>query len=171
MRIGVDVGTVRVGVARTDPDGLLAVPVATLQRPKAVAAPRTDLLALVDLVREYGPLELVVGLPVALDGREGLSAASVRSYVADLHTALAAAGCDVDVRLVDERLTTAAATKDLRAAGRTARSGRSVVDQAAAVIIVQHALDSERSTGNAPGTVIEATTPRHASDHPVEDPA
>ena len=79
IRIGIDVGSVRVGVARTDPEGTLAVPVATLARPKAVAAPRTDLTGIADLVEEYEPLELVVGLPLTLDGLEGPAAIAVRA--------------------------------------------------------------------------------------------
>ena len=155
IRIGVDVGSVRVGVSRTDPDGLLAVPVATLARPKAVAAPRTDLDGVADLVGEYEPLEVVVGLPVTLDGTEGPATAAVRAWVADLHRVLARRGTPAPVRLVDERMTTAAVTKELRAAGRDARSSRAVVDQAAAVMIVQHALDAERATGAPPGTLAE----------------
>ena len=154
IRIGIDVGSVRVGVARTDPDGLLAVPVATLTRPAAKAA-RSDLLALVDLVAEYEPLEVVVGLPIALDGTEGLAAAAVRVYAGDLLGMRRARGVGVPVRLIDERMTTAEATRGLQAAGRDSRSGRSVIDQAAAVIIVQHALDSERATGTPPGTLLD----------------
>jgi len=161
VRIGVDVGSVRVGVARSDPDGMLAVPVATLRRPAAKAAARSDLIALVDLVAEYEPLELVVGLPIGLDGTEGPAAAAVRVYAADLVGMLRARGLGVPVRLIDERMTTAEATRGLQAAGRDSRSGRSVIDQAAAVIIVQHALDSERGTGTPPGTVLD----------PPEDPA
>ena len=155
IRIGIDVGSVRVGVARTDPDGLLAVPVATLTRPAAKTAARSDLLALVDLVAEYEPLEVVVGLPIALDGTEGLAAAAVRVYAADLLGMLRARGVGVPVRLIDERMTTAEATRGLQAAGCDSRSGRSVIDQAAAVIIVQHALDSERATGTPPGTLLD----------------
>ena len=161
VRIGVDVGSVRVGVARSDPDGMLAVPVDTLRRPAAKAAARSDLIALVDLVAEYEPLELVVGLPIGLDGTEGPAAAAVRVYAADLVGMLRARGLGVPVRLIDERMTTAEATRGLQAAGRDSRSGRSVIDQAAAVIIVQHALDSERGTGTPPGTVLD----------PPEDPA
>ena len=87
-----DVGSVRVGVSRTDPDGLMAVPVATLGRPKAVAAPRTDLLGVADLVGEYEPLEVVVGLPLTLEGVEGPATESVRAWVADLHRELARRG-------------------------------------------------------------------------------
>jgi putative Holliday junction resolvase len=154
IRLGVDVGTVRVGVARSDPDGLLAVPVATLARPKAVAAGRPDLDRLVALVAEYEPIEVVVGLPVALDGTEGHAAVAVRVYADDLRGMLTERGLGVPVRLVDERMTTAEATRGLQAAGRNSRQGRSVIDQAAAVIIVQHALDTERATGTPPGTLL-----------------
>jgi len=155
VRLGVDVGTVRVGLARTDPDGVLAVPVATLTRPKAVKAPRTDLDGVADAVAELEPLEVVVGLPVALDGSEGPAAAAVRAWVTDLMRVLGNRGTPVPVRLVDERMTTAAAAKGLRAAGRDSRSSRAVVDQAAAVMIVQHALDTERTTGAPPGALAE----------------
>ncbi|MDA8435599.1 MAG: Holliday junction resolvase RuvX [Actinomycetales bacterium] len=160
IRIGVDVGSVRVGVARTDPDGRLAVPVATLTRPAGRSGARSDLIALVDLVVEYEPLEVVVGLPLGLDGTEGRAAAAVRLYAVDLAATLRARGLGVPVRLLDERMTTAEATRGLQAAGHDARSGRSVIDQAAAVIIVQHALDTERATGMPPGTLLT----------PAEDP-
>jgi putative Holliday junction resolvase len=164
IRLGVDVGSVRVGVARSDPDGLLAVPVATLARPPR--GHRTDLDELAALVAEYEPLELVVGLPVALDGVEGLAAESVRTYVSDLAAVLAARGNPVPVRLVDERMSTAEASRGLREAGRTTRTSRAVVDQAAAVIIVQHALDAERSTGRPPGMLVGT-----GLADPQEDPA
>jgi putative Holliday junction resolvase len=155
VRIGIDVGSVRVGVARTDPDGILAVPVATLTRPTATTATRSDLIALADLVAEYEPLELVVGLPITLEGVESHAASAVRTYVSELQGVLGDRGLDVPVRLVDERMTTVSATRHLQAAGRDARSGRAVVDQAAAVIIVQHALDSERATGAPPGALAD----------------
>jgi putative Holliday junction resolvase len=154
IRIGVDVGSVRVGVARSDPDGVLAVPVTTLARPKAVAAGRPDLTGLVQLVVDYEPVELIIGLPVGLDGGEGPAAAAVRVYADDLVGMLTERGLGVPVRLVDERMTTAEATRGLQAAGRNSRQGRSVIDQAAAVIIVQHALDTERATGTPPGTLL-----------------
>ena len=155
IRIGIDVGSVRVGVARTDPDGLLAVPVTTITRPKAVAVGRADLDALADLVAEYEPLEVVVGLPLGLDGQEGAAAAAARAYAGELAGVLAGRGLLVALRLVDERLSTAEAARGMREAGRNSREGRSVVDQAAAVIIVQHAIDAEKSTGAPPGTLFE----------------
>jgi putative Holliday junction resolvase len=155
VRVGVDVGSVRVGVARSDPDGVLAVPVQTLARPAGARAARTDLAALADLVAEYEALEVVVGLPLSLDGREGAAAAAARSYAADLARLLRERGTRVPVRMLDERLSTAEAARGLAAAGRNSRDGRSVVDQAAAVIIVQHALDAERSTGTPPGILLD----------------
>ena len=155
VRLGVDVGSVRVGVARTDPDGLLAVPVTTVTRPKAVAAGRTDLAEIADLVAEHEPLEVVVGLPLGLDGQEGAAAVAARAYADELADILAGRGLVVALRLVDERLSTAEAARGMREAGRNSRAGRSVVDQAAAVIIVQHAVDAEKATGIPPGTLID----------------
>lgn len=158
VRIGIDVGSVRVGVARTDPDGVLAVPVTTLHRPRPVAAARTDLAALADLVAEHEPLELVVGLPLTLAGAAGPAVAAVRAYVQELAAVLADRRTPVPVRLVDERLTTAAAAKGLRSAGRDTRRSRAVIDQSAAVIIVQDAVDAERRTGTPPGELVLPST-------------
>jgi putative pre-16S rRNA nuclease len=107
-------------------------------------------VVLADLVAEVAAVEVVVGLPVGMDGREGRAAATAREYA----EALAPRVAPVPVRLVDERLSTVEATRGLRAAGRSARRSRAVVDQAAAVVILQHALDAERGSGRAPGVVV-----------------
>ena len=112
---------------------------------------------------EYEPLEVVVGLPVTLAGTEGPAVAAVRAYVDALLDVLRARDLDVPVRLVDERLSTAAAAKGLRSAGRDTRSGRSVIDMEAAVIIVQDAVDAERSTGSRPAAWSGAQTSQRAS--------
>lgn len=133
--IGVDVGTVRVGVARSDPDGVLASPVATLARD-----PRndSDLAHLAGLVRELGAVGVVVGLPVTLAGRDGPSARMARDYAARLSEQIA----PVPVELVDERLTTVSAQRKLKDSRvRGARAKRAVVDQVAAVELLQHWLD------------------------------
>lgn len=143
VRLAVDVGSVRVGVARSDASGTLAVPETTLDA-------RRDWLAdLAALAAEYAPIEMVVGLPVSLDGREHAAAQRVREVVARIVQVCP----QVPVRLVDERLTTTTAHDQLRAAGMSTRKGRRVVDQAAAVIMLQNALDTERATGQAPGTL------------------
>jgi putative Holliday junction resolvase len=147
VRLGVDVGSVRVGVARSDPDGLLATPLVTLRRG------RTDVAELAALAVEYAAFEVVVGLPRTLADREGQAARAATSYARRLAARL---GPSVAVRLVDERLSTVAAQRDLRANGIDTRRGRRVIDQAAAVIILQGALDAERTAGKAPGQVLGA---------------
>ena len=147
MRLGVDVGSVRVGVARSDPGGVLATPLVTLRRG------RTDLADLVALAAEHGAVEVVVGLPRTLADREGKAAQAATAYARRLAEGL---GPGVPVRLVDERLSTVSAQRDLRANGIDTRKGRRVIDQAAAVIILQGALDAERKAGKAPGQVLGA---------------
>ncbi len=144
MRIGVDVGTVRVGVAASDPGGLIATPVATLARDIEGGA---DLEALLELVRAREAVEVVVGLPRSLSGREGPAAGAARAYA----ERVAALVVPVPVRLVDERLTTVSAQQALRGSGVRERQGRQVVDQVAAVLILQLALDTERASGRPAG--------------------
>ncbi len=136
--LGVDVGTVRVGVARSDPRGTLATPVATLRRDPAGGA---DLAQLAGLVREHGVVGVVVGLPVTLAGREGASAAMARDYAQRLSGMID----PVPVELLDERLTTVTAERRLAQRGVRARARRAVVDQAAAVEILQHWLDTRHA--------------------------
>ncbi|GAA1911571.1 Holliday junction resolvase RuvX [Nocardioides marmoribigeumensis] len=151
-RIGVDVGDVRVGVATSDRSGLLATPVETLPRGE------DDVPRLVALVAEHEAVEVVVGLPRSLSGQEGPAAAKVRAYADQLVQALGAAGSTVGVRLCDERMSTVTATHQLREHGgrgkKHGRKRRAVVDQAAAVVILQNALDTERATGAPPGELV-----------------
>ncbi|MFZ0323364.1 MAG: Holliday junction resolvase RuvX [Actinomycetes bacterium] len=140
VRLGIDPGQVRIGVAASDPDGVLAVPVETVSRGAG------DLDRIGALVDERAVLEVLVGLPRSLSGAEGAAAHAARQFARDLAEAV-----PVDVRLVDERMSTAAATRSLRASGRDSRSSRAVIDQAAAVVLLQSALDSERVSGRPPG--------------------
>ncbi|HVS67817.1 MAG TPA: Holliday junction resolvase RuvX [Mycobacteriales bacterium] len=137
VRLGVDVGSVRVGVAASDPDGMLASPIAVLQRDRKRG---TDLNELVRLAGEREAVEIVVGLPRSLSGAEGTAAKLAREYASTLAQRVA----PVSVRLVDERLSTVEATRGLQQAGVRAKEGRRVIDAAAAVVILQHALDAER---------------------------
>ncbi|UGT43039.1 Holliday junction resolvase RuvX [Nocardia yamanashiensis] len=141
-RLGIDVGTVRVGVASSDPDGVLATPVETVPRAKKVA-PGTlapDLARIADLVREYEAVEVIVGLPRTLRGESGSSAKLAATFAGRLRALID----PVPVRLSDERLTTVSAARALRDSGVRARGQRQVIDQAAAVSILQGWLD-ERS--------------------------
>lgn len=144
VRLAVDPGSTRVGVARCDASGLLATPLATLTRG------RGDLAELAALVAEHEPIEVIVGLPTSLSGREGAAASAARAYAESLATRLA----PVPVRLVDERFTTTIAHDALRQGGRDSRERRSTVDKAAAALILQGALDAERSTGLPAGELV-----------------
>jgi putative Holliday junction resolvase len=142
------VGDVRIGVASCDPDGLIATPVETVPRGPG------DLQRIAALVDEHRAIEVVLGLPRSLSGGEGPAALKAREFGRALAGVLAP--LSVGVRLVDERLTTVSAEAVLRQQGRKGKSRRAVVDQAAAVIILQNALDAERATGRAPGEAVSA---------------
>lgn len=136
-RLGVDVGSVRIGVAVSDPDGILATPVETVRRDRSNA----HLRRLADLAVELGVVEVIVGLPRTLADRTGPSARDAIE-VAD---ALAGRITGTPVRLADERLTTVGAQRSLRQAGVRAKQQRAVIDQAAAVAILQGWLDARRA--------------------------
>jgi putative Holliday junction resolvase len=144
VRIGIDVGKARVGVARSDRDGFLATPIETLPR-NADTIP-----ALGTLIAELEPVEIVVGLPLSLSGADTASTTDARDFARAL-----AESVTVPVRLVDERLTTVSAQRALHDVGRRAKGSRPVIDQVAAVIILQNALDSERTAARPPGALID----------------
>lgn len=144
VRVGIDVGTVRIGVARSDLHGMLATPVETVARGAG------DLARLLQIAEELDAAEFVVGLPIALSGGDTASTGDTRAFAAEL-----ASRTPIGVRMVDERLSTVSAHQALRASGRTTRTSRSVVDQVAAVIILQHALDHERSADRPPGLLLD----------------
>jgi putative holliday junction resolvase len=146
VRLGVDFGSVRIGIARSDPAGLLASPLDTVRRGPG------DLSALSVLADQNEAIEVIVGLPVGLAGREGKAAAGGRAFAA----ALAARLAPVPVRLVDERFTTTLAHSALQRAGHDARARRGTVDRAAAAFLLQGALDAERSTGQPVGELVSA---------------
>jgi putative Holliday junction resolvase len=139
----VDVGTARIGIARSDNHGMLATPVETVRRGVG------DLARIAEIVAEIDAVEIIVGLPLALSGRETASTDDAKSFAGRLAELRLA-----PVRLVDERLSTVSAAGALREAGRNTRNSRSVIDQVAAVIILQHALDFERSAESPPGVVV-----------------
>jgi putative Holliday junction resolvase len=140
----VDVGSVRIGVAVCDREGLLATPVETVRRGPG------DLERLRAIATEHEVVEIVVGLPVSMSGEEGVAAATARSFAGELAVVVG----PLSVRMVDERLSTVGAHRALVDAGMTGRKRRDVVDQAAAVIILQNALDAERTTARPPGVVV-----------------
>jgi putative Holliday junction resolvase len=141
-RLGIDVGSVRIGVAASDPDGILATPVETVRRDRSGRHVRR----LAELAAELDAVEVIVGLPRTLADRTGRSAQDA----IELSEALARRVAPTPVRLADERLTTVSAERSLRAAGVRAREQRAVIDQAAAVAILQSWLDERRARGDKP---------------------
>ena len=147
VRLGIDVGKVRIGVSRSDLHGMLATPVETVPRSEDAS----DLRRIGEIVTELGVFEIIVGLPLALSGSSTASTADAVAFA----EALDAEVEEVPVRLVDERLSTVSAQSALRASGKNSKNSRPVVDQVAATIILQHALDAERATGRPPGRPVE----------------
>jgi putative Holliday junction resolvase len=146
IRIGVDVGKVRIGVAQSDRFAMLATPVETVARAGDGGSDIQRIMAIAD---EADALELVVGLPLSLAGTQTASTADALEFAARL-----AAASPRPVRLVDERLSTVSAHSALRVSGKSQKSSRKIVDQVAAVIILQHALDAERGGGTPPGVIV-----------------
>lgn len=144
VRIGVDVGSVRIGIARSDPHGLLATPVETVRRGTG------DVGRIAELAAEHEAMEVIVGLPAHLSGAEGAAAKAARAFATALERRTG-----LPVRLYDERLTTVTAEQVLRSGGSygkgRGKARRKVVDQAAATVLLQGALDAERLTGRPPG--------------------
>ena len=141
--MAIDVGSVRVGVARSDPDGILAVPEVTLARDDRTAE------RIAALVEEYAAAVVYVGLPLGLDGEVGAAGVAAQDFATTLAGAIA-----VPVHLVDERLSTVSAQRSLQAAGKTTRESRAYVDQAAAVVILEGALARERADGTRAGRAV-----------------
>lgn len=141
VRVGIDIGTVRIGVSRCDRDGLLATPVKTVLRGEA-----SPLDALVKIITDLDAIEIIVGLPLSLSGSHTASTEDALSVARQLSDVVSA-----PIRMIDERLTTVSAHSAMRSVGKSQKESRSVIDQVAAVMILQHALDSERLNENLPG--------------------
>lgn len=151
VRMGIDVGSVRVGIAMSDPRGVLAHPVTTVEP--------EDSETVDGLIRDEQVTCVYVGLPRTLRGDEGAAADHARRYAQTLASRVA----PVPIRLVDERLTTVSAHRQLQSSGVRERGRRSIVDQAAAVLILQGALDLESSSGRPAGELVHrGRKPRHA---------
>ncbi|AUI52606.1 Holliday junction resolvase RuvX [Arthrobacter crystallopoietes] len=150
-KLGVDVGLARVGLAGSDPGGILATPIRTLKRD---AKKNSDIRVLVREATERSAVQVFVGLPRTMKGGESASTRMAREYADLLAQALADAGLAVPVNLIDERLTTVSAHRTLHSAGMSSREHRKVVDQVAAVEILQQALDMQRALGRDVGSPV-----------------
>ncbi len=143
-RIGVDVGSVRIGIASSDPDGVLATPVETVPRSKVKGPDAPDVVRVAEIIAEYEAVEVVIGLPRTLRGERGSAVDAAERFGRSLHRRLGG----VPIRMADERLTTVSASRALRESGVRAKDQRSVIDQAAAVAILQGWLDERRAAAH-----------------------
>lgn len=146
VRLALDLGSVRTGVARCDASATLCSPMAVW----SAASAQSIVPLLRDAFENDDVLEVLVGLPTALSGDQGIAADSVRAIASELHALLP----EVPFRLVDERLTTAAARKQLQASGYTTRTDRSLIDAASAAVLLEDALEAERRQGKPPGELL-----------------
>lgn len=143
-RIGIDVGSVRIGVASCDPDCILATPVETVPRSKENGPAAPDIRRIIAIVEEHEAVEVIVGLPQTLRGERGKAADLASAFARRLRR-----GIDpIPVRMADERLTTVTAARALRESGVRAKGQRPMIDQAAAVAILQGWLDERSATLN-----------------------
>lgn len=150
-RLGVDVGRARVGLAATDPAGILATPVETLTRDLTNLR---DVHRIVEEAIERRAVRVYVGDPINLKGKKTASTADAHLFAQQLAKLLAEAGLETQVRLIDERLSTVSASQKLHQAGVSSRQQRSVIDQLAAVAILEHAMMLENNTGAKTGILV-----------------
>lgn len=153
IKLGVDVGTVRVGVAICDRDEILATPHKTLDRN---VKKNSDVRVIASLAAELGAVQVFVGLPRTMKGEEHASARMATDYAELLVAEFTSRGMAVPVNLVDERLSSVTAHKNLHEAGMSSRNHRKVVDQVAAAGILQHAIDMQKARGTDIGSRVTA---------------
>ncbi|ABM08119.1 Holliday junction resolvase RuvX [Arthrobacter sp. Rue61a] len=153
IKLGVDVGTVRVGLAVCDPDGILATPLKTIGRD---SKKNSDVRVLVKHAADLPAVQIFVGLPRTMKGEERASAQMAMDYADLLVSELLRVGLDVPVNLVDERLSTVTAHRNLHQAGMSSKNHRKVVDQVAAAGILQHAIDMQKARGTDVGRRVQA---------------
>jgi putative Holliday junction resolvase len=146
-RLAIDVGSVRIGLASCDADAILSSPLPALKRSSNLTEVVT---AIKELVADLQIIEVIVGDPVSMSGGVTSSTTDARELAAEIALAIS-----IPVRLVDERLTTVSAQAKLRQSGKDSHEAKSSIDSASAVEILEQALNSERSSGNAPGVLAD----------------
>jgi len=147
VRIALDVGSVRIGVAKCNAEGLLATPLTTISAgPEAVDQ-------VLDLLMEHQAICVYIGKPISLAGKDTASTQSAIEFAKEVAALLK--DSDTKVRLIDERLSTVSAQRGMHEAGRNVKQSRDAIDQAAAVVILEHALASERNSGTLVGEEVK----------------
>lgn len=143
-RLALDVGSVRIGVATSDNDAILASPLEALDRIE-----QTTITSLLDLIAELEPIEIYIGDPTSLSGQMTKSTVDSRIFASEL-----AMRISVPVLMIDERLTTVSAAAKLRESGKNSKLAKPLIDSASAVEILEFAMETERVSGKRPGVLI-----------------
>jgi putative Holliday junction resolvase len=146
VRLALDVGSVRIGVAKCDREGLLATPLVT------VDAGSQAISEVIELIQEFEAICVYIGKPISMSGHDTASTESALQFARALSELLRESS--TSVRMIDERLSTVTAQRGMHEAGRNVKQSRDAIDQAAAVVILEHALDSERHSGGLAGEVV-----------------
>ena len=133
--LGIDHGEARIGLAITDPVGIMAHPLDTIQVKSTPVFERIN-----ELIAQRGVQQIVIGLPLRMDGSEGTAAAKIRSFTDELRASLVQ---ELPIHFMDERLTTVSAAEKLHAAGKNAKKQKAIIDQAAAVEILNDWLQQQ----------------------------
>lgn len=146
-RLAIDVGKVRIGIAISDLHGILASGLTNVARAKTLE----ETCAAIELaIRDEDLLEIYVGLPLSMSGGHTASTQDAISLATELSKIIS-----TPIRMIDERLSTVSATAHLRASGRDSKSGRKIIDQIAATVILEQALAVEKQTGAVAGLSLE----------------
>ncbi|MBT1017877.1 Holliday junction resolvase RuvX [Canibacter sp. lx-72] len=153
-RLGIDVGKARIGVSRCDPLQTLAVPLETVPRTSGATGIDDDIARIAELAAKYSVVDIVVGLPLSMSGQQTASTRDAEEFALALAQHLRSSNAKITVRLVDERLSTVSASRQLQQAGLRTKKTRGIIDQAAAVVILQHAIDMDRYATAAVGRLV-----------------
>lgn len=145
-RLAIDVGKVRIGVAASDQHSILASGIETVQRNSDL---RTSVIRILEIIGEVQPIEIYVGLPISMQGQATDSTRDAIEFAKSL-----AGSSSIPIRFIDERMTTISAANSLKLSGRSSKSGRKVIDQIAATVILEQAIEIEKLTGSVPGLAL-----------------
>lgn len=146
-RLAIDVGKVRIGIAASDFHAILAFGLETVARGADL---QPSLRRIVELVNEVEPIEIYVGLPISMSGIHSASTEDAIDFAIQLSSLVSA-----EVRFIDERMSTVTAATALKLSGRDSKSGRQIIDQIAATVILEQAIEQEKSTGRLPGKAMD----------------
>ncbi len=145
-RLAIDVGKVRIGVAASDQHSILASGIETVPRESVL---QDSVIRILEIIQEVEPIEIYIGLPISMNGHFTESTRDAIHFAETL-----ARTCQTSIRFIDERMTTVSATNALKLSGRSSKTGRKVIDQIAATVILEQAIEIEKLTGHVPGLAI-----------------